>query len=132
MPMYNYTCTKCAHDFEELVNKATPEADTDNQVAYAVASIVSESQQTGLMLLVGSDDTARTYLNEEEIYRQLDTRSWETDRDEVSGVELKASLNVLVFIGANGTGGWGGSVRLLDAGQPVKGIKVTLDPEAKD
>jgi hypothetical protein len=51
----------------------------------------------------------------------------------VSGVNLKAGLNVLVFKVANGTGGWGGSVRLLAAaGQPVKGIKVTLNPEGKD
>jgi hypothetical protein len=29
--------------------------------------------------------------------------------------------------------GWEGSVRLTDAaGQPLKGIRVTLDPEAKD
>jgi len=120
-------------DFKELVNKAKPGADTDHQVAYAVAYIVSESPQTGLMLLVGSDDTARIYLNEKEIYRQLDPRSWQPDRDEVSGVNLKAGLNVLVFKVANETGPWGGSVRLLDAaGQPVKGIKVTLNPEGKE
>jgi hypothetical protein len=56
----------------KLVNKAKPWADTDNQVAYAVAYIVSESPQSGPMLLVGSDDKARIYLNEKEIYRQLD------------------------------------------------------------
>jgi hypothetical protein len=33
----------------------------------------------------------------------------------------------------NELGPWSGSVRFTDAqGNPVKGIKVTLDPEAKD
>jgi hypothetical protein len=51
----------------------------------------------------------------------------------VSGVDLKAGLNVLVFKVANSIMDWAGSVRLLDAaGQPVKGIRVTLDPEGKD
>jgi hypothetical protein len=120
-------------NFVELVNKAQPESDTDHQVAYAVAYILSEMPQTGLMLLVGSDDTARIYLNEKEIYRQLSGRSWKPDSDEVSGVELKAGLNVLIFKVANEVMDWAGSVRFLDAtGQPVKGIKVTLDPKAQD
>ena len=83
--------------------------------------------------LVGSDDTARIYLNGSEVYRHLDPRTWQADADEVNGVALKAGLNVLVFKVANGGGEWDGSVRLLDAaGQPVKGIKATLDPEGKE
>jgi WD40 repeat protein/serine/threonine protein kinase len=120
-------------DFVELVKGAKPGADTDYQVAYAVAYIVSETPQTGLTLLVGSDDTARIYLNEKEIYRQLDPSApYAGDRDKVTGVPLKAGPNVLVFKVANGIGGWGGSVRFLTAdGQPVKGIRVTLDPDGK-
>ncbi len=120
-------------DFVELVNKAHPQADTVNQVAYAVAYIVSEKPQTGLTLLVGSDETARTYLNEKEIYRQLaPSTPWQGDRDEATGVQLNAGQNVLVFKVANVFGAWGGSVRFTTAdGQPVKGIRVTLDPDAK-
>jgi hypothetical protein len=119
-------------DFGSLVNKVQPGSGADNQIAYAVAYIVSESPQAGLMLLVGSDDTARIYLNEREIYRQLVPRIFRQDGDEVSGVALKAGVNVLVFKVGNGTGDWAGSVRLLDAaGQPIKGIQVTLDPEAR-
>jgi len=84
-----------------------------------------------LTLLVGSDDTARVYLNEKEIYRQLNPRPWQADQDEVSGVELKAGLNVLVFKVANGGFGWAGSVRFTTAdGSPVPGLTVTLDPDA--
>jgi hypothetical protein len=120
-------------DFESLVRKAQPGSDTDKQIAYAVAYIVSESPQAGLMLLAGSDDTARIYLNEREIYRQLVPRGFTQDSDEVSGVALKAGVNVLVFKVGNLSLGWAGSVRLLDAaGQPIKGIRVTLDPEGKE
>jgi len=38
-----------------------------------------------------------------------------------------------VFKVVNEVGNWAGSIRFTDAqGDPVKGIKVTLDPEAKD
>jgi hypothetical protein len=118
-------------NFLDLVKTADPEADTDDQVAYAVAYIVSESPQSGLNLLVGSDDTARAYLNGKEIYRQLKGRGWKADEDEVPGIELKAGLNVLVFKVANGIGGWDGSVRFTTAnGRPVPGLTVKLDPDA--
>ena len=48
-------------------------------------------------------------------------------------IALNAGLNVLVFKVVNEVGLWQGSIRFTDAnGNPVKGIKVTLDPEAKD
>ncbi len=51
----------------------------------------------------------------------------------MAGVELKAGINVLAFKVVNGSGNWLGSVRLTDSdGSPLKGIKVTLDPEAKE
>ena len=47
-------------------------------------------------------------------------------------IALNAGLNVLVFKVVNGGGDWKGSIGFTDAqGNPVKGIKVTLDPEAK-
>ncbi len=55
------------------------------------------------------------------------------DQDEVRGVELKAGLNLLVFKVVNWQLYWQGSIRFTDAaGQPLKGIRVTLDPEGKD
>ena len=49
--------------------------------------------------------------------------------DKIKGVDLKAGLNVLVFKVVNATAYWLGSVRFTDAaGQPVRGISVTLDP----
>jgi serine/threonine protein kinase len=115
-------------DFNAILGKVT-----EYSVAYAVTYIESEADRTGLVILVGSDDQARIYLNKREIYRQPHPTSWEPDRDTVPGIELKAGLNVLVFKVVNELGPWSGSIRLTDAqGNPVKGIKVTLDPEAKD
>ena len=101
-------------------------------MAYAVTYVASESPQSNLTMLVGSDDGARIYLNEKEIYRRLEERPWSADEDEVAGVALKAGLNVLVFKVVNGLGGWAGSVRFVDAaGKPVPGLRVTLEAGAK-
>ena len=48
-------------------------------------------------------------------------------------IALKKGVNLLVFKVVNGVFDWKGSIRFTDAqGNPVKGIKVTLDPEEKD
>jgi WD40 repeat protein/tRNA A-37 threonylcarbamoyl transferase component Bud32 len=105
----------------------------DWSVAYAVCYVHSETAQAGLLMNVGSDDQAKVYLNGRELYQRKEARRWVPDEDEVAGVELKAGLNVLVFKVVNQIGAWQGSVRLTDAaGLPLKGIRLTLDPEAKD
>ena len=51
----------------------------------------------------------------------------------VASGDLKAGVNVLVFKVVNETGEWKGSIRFSDtSGQPLKGIRITLDPEASD
>jgi hypothetical protein len=102
---------------------------TSWSVAYAVCYIQSETEQSGLLMKVGSDDEAKVYLNGTEIYRRGELRSFVPDQDVVAGVRLKAGLNVLVFKVVNETSAWAGSIRFTDAaGQPVKGIRVTLVP----
>jgi hypothetical protein len=81
-------------------------------------------------MLVGSDDESKVYLNGTEIYKSLDTRICVPEQDKILGITLKAGLNVLVFKVVNEEGGWGGTIRLVDArGNPLQGVKVTLDPE---
>ncbi len=102
-------------------------------VAFAVCYLHSAANRSGLLLKVGSDDQSRIYLNGQDIYRNALIRSWMPDQDTVAGVELIAGLNVLVFKVLNEEGHWQGSVRFTDAyGQPVKGLQVTLDPEARN
>ena len=102
-------------------------------MAYAVCYLRSEAEQRGLQMLVGSDDEAKVYLNGKQVYRSPVPRGFVADQDTVPDLALNAGLNVLVFKVVNEASDWKGSIRFTDAqGNPVKGIKVTLDPEAKD
>ena len=106
---------------------------TTYSVAYAVCYIRSEAEQHGLRMLVGSDDTAKVYLNWKQIHQYPFQRWLVEDEDVVPDIALKKGLNLLVFKVVNGVFDWKGSIRFTDAqGNPVKGIKVTLDPEEKD
>jgi WD40 repeat protein/tRNA A-37 threonylcarbamoyl transferase component Bud32 len=115
-------------DFNAILGRVT-----DLSVAYAVCYIRSEAEQRGLRMLVGSDDEAKVYLNEQQVHKSPFPRSFTADQDTAPDITLKAGLNVLVFKVVNELGDWAGSVRFTDAqGNPVKGIKVTLDPESKN
>jgi hypothetical protein len=111
-------------DFVDLLGE-----ETNFSVAYALCYIHCQTNLSGLLMKVGSDDGAKIYLNGTEIYRHHVTRPCVPDQDVVGGVELKAGSNVLLFKVVNETGSWAGSVRLTDAaGRSVKGIRVTLTP----
>ena len=115
-------------DFNQFLGK-----ETRWSVAYAVCYIQSDAAQAGVVMKVGSNDEAKIYINGKEIYRSETARSWVPDQDEVAGIELRVGLNVLVFKVVNEILAWQGSVRFTDAaGQPLKGIRVTLDPDGKD
>jgi WD40 repeat protein/serine/threonine protein kinase len=115
-------------DFNALLGQQTPQS-----VAYAVCYIQSKAEQRGLQMLVGSDDQAKIYLNGKEVYRSLAPRSFFAEQDEVPDIALHAGMNVLVFKVVNETLDWKGAIRLTDAqGNPVKAIRVMLDPEGKD
>jgi WD40 repeat protein/serine/threonine protein kinase len=104
-------------------------ANAPYSVAYALCYITSETRQTGLLMKVGSEDQSVIYLNGSEIYRWPRPRKYVPDQDVVSGVELKAGVNVLLFKIANEEDFWRASLRFTDAaGQPVKGLRVTLTP----
>ncbi|HVR34740.1 MAG TPA: WD40 repeat domain-containing protein, partial [Methylomirabilota bacterium] len=115
-------------DFNLILGETWPQS-----VAYAVCYIRSEVKQRGLRMLVGSDDEAKVYLNGKQIYKYPFGRGFVVDQDTVPDIALNAGLNVLVFKVVNEFVDWKGSVRFTDAqGNPVKGIKVTLDPEANE
>jgi hypothetical protein len=108
-------------------------------MGYAVSYIQSAVEQRGLRLLVGSDDSAVVYLNGKRVHEAPLLRSFIPDEDVVLDITLKAGLNTLVFKaiqenwGSSENSTWKGSIRFTDsAGNPVKGIKGTLDPDAKE
>jgi len=99
-------------------------------VAYAVCYIRSEIEQRGVMIKIGSDDQAKIYINGQKVYERVQPRGYVADDDEVKDIELKAGLNTVVFKVVNERQGWQASLRFTDAaGQRLKGIDVTLDPE---
>jgi Tol biopolymer transport system component len=114
-------------DFNRL---AGAETQTWWSVAYAVTYIHSETAHRNVVLKVGSEDESRVYLNGKLIQENLSTADFFADQDPAAGQELKAGLNVLVFKVVNEDFVWRGSIRFTDAaGQPLKGIRVTLDPD---
>ncbi len=115
-------------DFNSLLGHETTQS-----VAYAVCYLRSEAEQRGLRMLVGSDDEAKVYLNGKQVHKSPFGRAFLADQDTVPDLALNAGLNVLVFKVVNELGYWLGSIRFTDAqGNPLKGIKVTLDPEGND
>jgi hypothetical protein len=106
---------------------------TIGSVAYAVCYIQSDAELHGLQMLVGSQDEAKVYLNGKEVYKAALPHGKVEVQEKIQGIDLNVGLNVVVFKVVNETQFWKGSIELQDAqGNPVRGIKVTLDPEAKD
>jgi hypothetical protein len=106
---------------------------TEHSVAYAVCYIWSGVERHGLQMLVESDDEAKVYLNGKQVHKWPSARNLLASPDKVLDLSLHAGRNVLVFKVVNEAMYWQGSIRITDAqGNPATGIKVTLNPEAKD
>jgi WD40 repeat protein/serine/threonine protein kinase len=112
-------------------------------ITYAVCYIWSETSRVGLNLEVACNDQSKVYLNGQQVYHYRVRTSYGqaaepgqatlSDPDVVGGVALRAGLNVVVFKVVNEVGQWQASLRLCDAaGNPLKGIRVGLDPDGKD
>jgi hypothetical protein len=115
-------------DFDAILGHVTP-----HSVAYAVCYIQSEQEQRGLQMLVGSQDEAKVYLDGKEVYKAALPHGTVAVEETVPGIVLNAGLNTLVFKVVSETQFWKGSIEFKDVqGNQVKGIKVTLDPEAKN
>lgn len=113
-------------DFNQLLGTMT-----EWSVVYAVCYLLSEIDQTGLSMVIGSEDQTKVYLNGKEIYRCSEPRYYLQDQDVVPGLELKAGLNVLVLKVVNQTAHWKASIRFTDReGRPVPGLRTTLDTDA--
>jgi WD40 repeat protein/serine/threonine protein kinase len=110
-------------DFERVFKLKAPWS-----VAYLVAYIESDAAQTNLSMRIGGSE-AKVHLNGKEIYRYDKPRKYIADQDVVGGLTLNAGLNVLVFKAEFEYNVDKASIRFTDAaGEPVKGINVTLTP----
>jgi hypothetical protein len=92
-----------------------------------------EAAQRGLRMLVGSDDEAKVYPDGKQIHKYAQMRNFVGDQDEMPHIALNAGLNVLLFKVVKWAVNWKGSIQFTDvAGQPLKGIHLTLDPAGKN
>jgi WD40 repeat protein/serine/threonine protein kinase len=115
-------------NFNNVVGKVTPQS-----AAYAVCYILSQSDQSGLVMRVVCDDHAKVYLNGRLVYRSNPDRANLLEETPVAGIHIRAGVNPLVFKVLNETGGWRGSIRLTNASnQPVVGLRVVLEPDPKE
>lgn len=95
-------------------------------VVYALTYIYSPKEQT-LPLLFGSDDGAKVFLNDKEIYRYLAIRISEPDQDRIP-LELKPGWNKLLLKIENNFGGYNFYARILD---PDNSVVVSAQQQMK-
>ena len=68
-----------------------------SRFGYTACYIRSDADQEGLLVKVGFENESKVYLNGREIFRHDESKLYVPDQYVVSGVELKAGLNVVVF-----------------------------------
>jgi hypothetical protein len=109
-------------DFNKLIGEVT-----EQQVGYAVTTIVSGDEVKNATLKIGSDDGCKIWLNGKEVGKDASDRALEKDQNDFEGLTLKKGANVLVIKVGNGIADWTGCARFTDkAGKPIGGLKVEL------
>ena len=99
-------------------------------VAYAVTYVRTDAEQQ-VTLRFGSDDGARIWLENEEIFEFDGIRAFAPAEDEVR-ITLRPGLNKLLVKVANASGDWGFAVDLIDAdGWPAK-VGWSANPAERD
>jgi hypothetical protein len=95
--------------FMRLENRITP---SERGIVYGLTYVFSPDNREEL-LLVGSDDGVRIWLNEEFIHANPAYRGAYPDQDRIP-VSLKKGWNTLLIKVLQGGGGWGYYVRFVD------------------
>jgi hypothetical protein len=104
---------------------------TEYCAGYAVCYIHADRDMNDVMLMIGSDDQARVYLNGTEVIRSDVVRQLNRNQNGAK-VILKKGVNVLVFKVINEFGGWQGCARFTDRdGNPITNLKVSLTGKEK-
>jgi len=115
----------------------TARPESSIQVAYAVCYLVSERPLQDCVVEVGSEEEYRLYLNGTPVIEyawrmigsQKGPRIYPVVKDRMSGIALRAGVNVLVLKIVTETGQWTGSVKVSDPrGDPLPGVRITTAP----
>lgn len=81
-------------------------------IAYA-ACYIAVPEETEVLLMLGSDDGVKVWINEHQVWNFLSQRGVRKDEDQVR-VKLKPGLNRVLAKVCNGGGGWGLVMRFRD------------------
>jgi len=104
-------------------------AQTDNAAGYFVAYINVPAEKKDVILLMGSNDQGKAYLNGKEVVKFDGTRTFEKDTDKAENLTLKKGINTIVFKVINETNNWQGAIRFTTKdGTAIKDYKVQLTP----
>ena len=95
--------------------------------AYAVTYVFADEDMK-VTLALSSNDQGKAWLNGQQVFRFAETRTLEKDSDH-SEVSLKKGRNVLVLKVINEVNNWQGCARFLNAGVPVKNLRISLAPQ---
>jgi len=102
----------------------------DNCVAYLQTHVVVPVGCDAL-LLMGSDDGIKAWVNGEVVHTNNVDRGETPDQDKAP-IRLKAGVNDLMLKITQGGGGWSASARIVGAdGQPVPGLRVEATAPAR-
>lgn len=94
----------------------------DNCVAYLKCQVVAP-REIAALLLTGSDDGIKAWLNGKVVHANNVDRGWVADQD-AAGVKLAAGTNEFLFKITQGGGGWTASARLVGIdGQPIRDLQ---------
>lgn len=101
-------------------------------IGYCYTVIESNVDQDAL-LLFGSDDGAKVWLNGKQVFERQLARGVKRDEERVA-IRLQRGLNRLLFKIEQGNGGWGLMARVVSPnGQPLTGVHLALplDPDLR-
>jgi HEAT repeat protein len=108
---------------DDHVNLAALFPDQVNCVAYLKAQIVAPEDCEGV-LLVGSDDGVKAWLDGEVVHSNNTDRGEVPDQD-AAPIRLKKGANDLLLKITQGGGGWSACARIVGAnGEPIAGLRV--------
>jgi hypothetical protein len=98
--------------FIDLRARYGPTGSTDNKTAFALATVHSSKAQPAVML-TGSDDALRVWLNGELVVKKLTLRAAQADDDQTQ-IMLRQGANKILVEVSSGSGGWGFFLALND------------------
>jgi len=128
-----WTSYASPQDFIDLT-AAFSDRPVDYTVAYAYTTFHRDKDEAAVLSL-GSDDSAKVWLNGELVRDVRILRGVQPDEDLVP-VTLRAGENTLLVKVENGTGGWGLAVRILSEPQAeyldTGDLRSQLEPSSKD